>query len=87
MRSLKSRGGLTRGRGVTESVRILWTNSMHRCASVHNAMSNLTGMQQKSSEQHVELAFLTLCDQALSAIFGWQAARGQRMTTNLKSEI
>ena len=35
----------------------------------------------------VELAFLTLCDQALSAIFGWQAARGQRMTTNLKSEI
>ena len=55
MRSLKSRGGLTRGRGVTESVRILWTNSMHRCASVHNAMSNLTGMQHKSSEQHVEM--------------------------------
>ena len=34
-----------------------------------------------------QLAFLMLCDQALSAIFGWQAARGQRMTTNLKSEI
>ena len=28
MRSLTSRGGLTRGRGVTESVRIMWTNSM-----------------------------------------------------------
>lgn len=51
MRSLKSRGGLTRGRGVTESTRILWTNSMHRCAGVHNAMSNLTGMKHASSEQ------------------------------------
>ena len=44
MRTIKSRGGLTRGRGVTESVRVMWVNSMHRCASVHNAMSNLTGM-------------------------------------------
>ena len=55
IRSLKSREGLTRGRGVTESVRILLTNSMHRCARVHNAMSNLTGMQHKSSEQHVQM--------------------------------
>ena len=44
MRTIKSRGGLTRGRDVTESVRVMWVNSMHRCASVHNAMSNLTGM-------------------------------------------
>ena len=29
MRSLKSRGGLTRGCGVTESVRLLWVMSMH----------------------------------------------------------
>ena len=28
---------------------------MHRCASVHNAVSNLTGLQQKNSEQHIEL--------------------------------
>lgn len=56
MRSLKARGGMTRGRGLSESVRVLWTNSMHRCASVHNAMSNLTGMQHKTSEQHVELS-------------------------------
>ena len=44
MRTIKSRGGLTRGRGVTESVRVMWVNSMHRCASVHNTISNLTGM-------------------------------------------
>ena len=55
MRSLKSRGGLTRGRGVTETVRVMWLNSMHRCAGVHNAMSNLTGAQHKTSEQHIEL--------------------------------
>ena len=55
MRAVKSRGGLTRGRGVSENVRVMWINSMHRCASVHNAMCNLTGLQHKTSEQHIEL--------------------------------
>ena len=55
MRSLKSRGGLSGGRGVTESVRMMWIHSMHRCAGIHNAMSDLTGMQHRTSEQHVEL--------------------------------
>ena len=55
MRAVKSRGGLTRGRGVSESVRVMWVNSMHRCASVHNAMCNLTGLQHRTSEQHIEL--------------------------------
>ena len=55
MRSLKSRGGLSGGRGTTESVRNQWVHSMHRCASVHNAMCDLTGHYHKSSEQHVEL--------------------------------
>ena len=55
MRALKSRGGLTRGCGITESVRLLWVKSMHRCADVHNAMCSLTGLQHRSSEQHVEL--------------------------------
>ena len=31
MRSVKSRGGLTRGRGMTESVIAKWIHSMHRC--------------------------------------------------------
>lgn len=55
MRGLKSRGGLTRGRGVSESVRLLWVKTMHRCASIHNAMSNLTKVLHKTSEQHTEL--------------------------------
>ena len=33
MRSLKSRGGLTRGRGLTESVRLTWVYTMHQCAT------------------------------------------------------
>ena len=55
MRSLKSRGGLSRGRGITESVRLLWLGSMHRCAGVHDAMTTLTKLKLRTSEQHVEL--------------------------------
>ena len=55
MRALKTRGGLTRGRGVTESVRLLWVKTMHRSAEVHNAMITLTGHSHRTSEQHVEL--------------------------------
>ena len=52
---LKGRSGLTRGRGMTDSVRHLWIHSMHRCMSVHNAMTTLTGRRTRSSEQHVDL--------------------------------
>lgn len=55
MRSLKSRGGLTRGRGMSESVRDLWVSSMHRCSSVYDAMGDLTEHRHQTSEQHVEL--------------------------------
>ena len=55
MRSLKSRGGITRGRGITEPVRNLCIGSMHRCAGIHDAMGNLTGQLHCTSEQHTEL--------------------------------
>ena len=44
MRAVKSRGGLTRGRGVTDSVRMTWIHSMHQCAEVRNAMTHLTDL-------------------------------------------
>ena len=53
---LMSRSGITRGRGVSESVRLLWVNSMHRCAGIHNAMGNLTGHRHRKSKQHIELS-------------------------------
>ena len=36
MKSIKSRGGLARGRGMSEETRLLWIRSMHQCASIHN---------------------------------------------------
>ena len=56
MRSVKSRGGLTRGRGMTESVRHTWTLSLNYSASIHDAMTTLTNMKMKTSEQHVDLS-------------------------------
>ena len=55
MRSIKSRGGLTRGRGITESVRLQWIYSMHKYAGIHDAMTQLTNLTLNASEQHVEL--------------------------------
>ena len=55
MRYLKTSGGLTGGRGVTESVRLIWLKKMHRCTEIHNSMSSLTSLLHVSSEQHVEL--------------------------------
>ena len=55
MRSLKSRGGLTGGRGMSPSVRALWVHSMHSCGSIHNAMTATTQHYHKTSEQHKEL--------------------------------
>ena len=54
MRSIKSRGGLTRGRGVAETVRLQWIYSMHKCAAVHDAMTTVTDLKHMTSEQHVE---------------------------------
>jgi hypothetical protein len=55
MRSLKSRGGLTRGKGFTSSVRSLWIQSMHSCSTIHNGMTELTKHQHITSHQHEEL--------------------------------
>ena len=38
MRSIKSQGGLTRGRGMKETVR-LRIYGLHKCAGVHDAMT------------------------------------------------
>jgi hypothetical protein len=54
MRSIKGRGGLTRGRGFTETVRSLWVNTAHHMADVDMAMSSLLGLNADDSE-HVEV--------------------------------
>ena len=44
MRSVKTTGGLTRGRGMDESQQASWLLSMPACAEINVAMQNLTEM-------------------------------------------
>ena len=56
MRSLKTKGGLTVGRGMDESIRHhQWVLSLSRTALILDAMSQLTGAVCKTSEQNHEL--------------------------------
>ena len=49
IRSIKRRGGLTRERGVTKSVRILWINTTCCVSGIHEAMTDLTGSNHRTS--------------------------------------
>ena len=54
MRTAKSHRGLTRGRGMTQSVRSLWELSAHRRVEVHDVMTERSGSKHTTNEQHVE---------------------------------
>ena len=55
MRSLKSLGGFTRGRGIDENTRNLWVATLHSCAEVEERMCSVTSTSHQSSGQHEEL--------------------------------
>ena len=55
MRSLKTSGGVTRGRGIGETQRLVWLLSMPARAEMHHAMMEFTGIQHTPSEQHKEV--------------------------------
>lgn len=52
MRSIKSQGGMTRGRGMDEKQRLIWVQSMPECIEINNAMQHLTDQHYETSEQH-----------------------------------
>lgn len=52
MRSMKTSGGLTRGRGLGEVQRVQWLLSMPHHAAINNAMQQVTGVGYSTSEQH-----------------------------------
>ena len=56
MRSMKTSGGLTRGRGMTEQQRVIWSLAMPACAEVNRAMQELTGVSFNSGEQNKDMA-------------------------------
>ena len=54
IRDGNSPSGITRGRGMTEAVRKLWTLSLSECATMHRALLDLTNTKV-FKEEHVEL--------------------------------
>ena len=55
MRSIKTSGGLTRGRGLKASVVAKWIKSMPATASIINAVETVCGVSVTTSEQHTDL--------------------------------
>lgn len=55
MRSIKSTGGMTRDRGMSESQRAAWLLSMPTCADINTSIQNITGLSF-SSEQHKDIS-------------------------------
>ena len=55
MRSLKTSGGLTRGREMTERQRVIWLLSMPACAEMNRAMLELTGVSYSTGEQNKDM--------------------------------
>ena len=55
MRNVKTHGGLTRGRGMTETQRLLWVLSMPGCADMNESMQKLTGVSFETSDQHKDM--------------------------------
>lgn len=57
MRTLKSRGGLTHGRGLTESVRTSWVSCMHKSASIYDSLLHFLKLNDNDKEhEHKDLS-------------------------------
>ena len=54
MRSLKTAGGLTHGRGMAEQQRLTWSMSRPICAEVNACLQSLTSTAYVGSDQHIE---------------------------------
>ena len=54
MRSVKTTGGLTRGKGMGEVQRTIWLFSTPICAEIKDASRNIIGVSYEASEQHKE---------------------------------
>ena len=52
MRSIKTTGGLTRGRGMMETQRLVWLLSTTACSEMNLALQELTSVAYQTSEQH-----------------------------------
>ena len=55
MRSVKTTGGMTRGKGMTECQHVQWLLSMPSCAAMNVAMQTFCGTDFHTSSQHKEM--------------------------------
>ena len=60
MRSVKTTGGLTRGRGITGIQRLVWLLSMRFTAEVNSSVQCLTEVRYVTSDQHKESSKLRI---------------------------
>ena len=56
MRSMKTSGGLGRGRGMTEQQRTIWTLAMPKCAEINHTMQELSGVWQATGGQNKDMS-------------------------------
>ena len=56
MQSKKTTGGLTRGRGMSETQRLVWVLSNPTTSEINNAMQELANVTYETSEQHKDLS-------------------------------
>ena len=56
MRTLKTTGGLTRGRGMTEQQRLTWVMAMPACAEINKIKQDVTGKNYNSGEQNKDMS-------------------------------
>ena len=54
MRSVKTTGGLTRGRGMSEIQRLVWLFSRPTCLEINNTMQKFCSVSYSTSDQHKE---------------------------------
>lgn len=82
MRSLKSRGGLTRGRGMEESVRSVWVNTSHECAGIRMAMAAKIGLGPTSQDRvDVSAARMKRDAADLKKIVDWSHQHNPKLLT------
>ncbi|CAC5413385.1 unnamed protein product [Mytilus coruscus] len=55
MRSVKTSGGMKRGKGMSEVQRAQWLLSMPACSGINSAMQTVENLQYTTSEQHKEI--------------------------------
>ena len=54
LRSVKTTGGMTRGKGMSEQQRAQWVLSMPACSSINLAMQKVENLHYETSDQHKE---------------------------------